>query len=156
MDICKSLFSPGFMLTEEIARQVFEVLPESGPLIVIMDTDGNVQPSNPEEYAKLNISESFLEKICVSIDDGVEPVITNSNNCIIVAEQLASEKINCGYVFIILPEYDPESVLSNIDLIETLLNQIGLIAHFIEKNNLHYEAQMKHYSVFGKNEAVLN
>ena len=156
MDICKSLFSPSFVLTEEIAREVFEVLPESGPLIVIMDTEGNIKPSNPEEFAKLNISGSFLEEICVSIDDGAEPVVTNSNNCIIVGEQLATEKSNCGYVFIVLPEYDPESVLSNIDLIEMLLNQIGLIAEFVERNNLQYETQMKYYRVFGQNEAVLN
>ncbi|MBN1807393.1 MAG: hypothetical protein JW837_19255 [Sedimentisphaerales bacterium] len=156
MDVCKSLFSSGFMLTQEIARQIFEVLPDSGPLIVIMDTTGRILSSNPEEFAKLNISESFFEEICVSIDDGAEPVVTNSNNCIIIAEQLASEESNCGYVFVILPGYDPESVLSSIDLIETLLNQIGLIARFIEKINLHYEAQMKDYHVFGKNEAVLN
>jgi hypothetical protein len=156
MDICKSLFSPGFVLTEEISREVFKVLPESGPLIVIMDTDGKIKPSDPEQFAKLNISGSFLEEICVSIDDGAEPVVTNSNNCIIIAEQLATEQSNCGYVFIILPEYDPESVLSTIDLIETLLNQIGLIAEFIEKNNLQYEAQIKHYRVFSQNEVVLN
>ena len=84
MDICKSLFSPGFILTEAIAREVFEVLPDSGPLIVIMDTDVNIKPSNPEQFAKLNISESFLGEICVSIDDGAEPVVTNSNNCILL------------------------------------------------------------------------
>ena len=156
MDICKSPFSPDLMLTEEIARQVFEVLPESGPLVAIMDTDGNVQTSNPEEFSKLNISESFLREICVSIDDGEEPVITSSNNCIFVAEQLASENSNCGYVFVILPEYDSETILSNIDLIEALLNQIGLIGYFIEKNKLHYEVQMEHYRLYSQSEAVLN
>ena len=156
MDICKSLFSPGFILTEEIARQVFEVLPESGPLVVIMDTNGKIQSSNPEEYAKLNISESVLERICVSIDDGAEPVITNANNCILVGEQLATENSHCGYVFVILPEYDPESVLSNIDLVETLLNQIGLVAQFIEKSNLHSKGQMQYYQMCDQSEAVLN
>ena len=156
MDICEPLFSPGFILTEEIARQIFEVLPESGPLIVIMDTDGNIQASNPEEFTKLNISEFFLQEVCALINDGVEPVITNSNNCSIIAEQLAIEDSNCGYAFVILPEYDRETILLNIDLIETLLNQIGLIAYFIEKNNLHYETQMEHYRLYGQSEAVLN
>ena len=156
MDICKPLFSPDFILTEEIARQVFEVLPESGLLIVIMDTDGNIQASNPEEFAKLNISKSFLQEVCVFINDGVEPVITNSNNCSIIAEQLATEYNNYGYAFVILPEYDRGTILSNIDLIETLLNQIGLIAYFIEKNNLHNEVQMEHYRLYSQSEAVLN
>ena len=156
MDISQSLSSPGFMLTDQITRQIFEVLPERGPLIVIMDTNGNSHPSDPEEFAKLNISESFLKEICVTIDDGAEPVITGSNDCSIVAGQLATEDSNYGYVFVVLPQYNPESTLLNIDLIEMLLNQIGLIARLIEKNNFHYEVQMKHYQICGQSEAALN
>jgi hypothetical protein len=156
MDIYKSLSSPGFMMTDQITRQIFDVLPERGPLIVIIDTDGNSRPSDPEEFAKLNISESFLKEVCATIDDGAEPVITSSNDCSIVAGQLATEESNYGYVFVVLPQRNPESILLNIDLIEMLLNQIGLIASLIEKNNLHYEVQMKHYRVCGQSEAVLN
>ena len=156
MDIYKSLSSHGFKLTEQITRQIFDVLPERGPLIVIMDTNGNSRPSDPEEFARLNISESFLKEVCVKIDDGSEPVITSSNDCSIVAGQLATEQSNYGYVFVVLPQYNPESILLNIDLIEMLLNQIGLIARLIEKNNLHYEVQMKHYRVCGRSEVALN
>ncbi len=156
MNTYKSLFSPGFMLTDQITRQIFEVLPESGPLIVIMDTNGNSRPSDPEEFARLNISESFLKEVCVTIDDGAEPVITSSNDCSIIAGQLATEENNYGYVFVILPQYNPESILLSIDLIEMLLNQIGLIARLIEKNNLHYEVQMKDYRIFGQSETALN
>lgn len=156
MDIYKSLSSHGFMLTEQITRQIFDVLPERGPLIVIMDTNGNSRPSDPEEFARLNISESMLKEVCVTIDDGAEPVITSLNDCSIVAGQLATEQNNYGYVFLVLPQYNPESTLSNIDLIETLLNQIGLIARLIEKNNCHYELQMKHYSLCDQSKAVLN
>ncbi len=156
MDMYKSLFSPGFMLTEQIAWQIFEVLPERGPLIVIIDTNGNSRPSDPEEFARLNISESFLKEVCATIDDGAEPVITSSNDCSIVAGQLATEESNYGYVFVVLPRYNPESTLVNIDLIEMLLNQIGLIAGLIEKNNLHYELQMKHYRICGQSEIALN
>ena len=60
MDIYELLCSGGFELTEQIARQIFEVLPERGPVIVIMDSEGNNWPSDAEEFAKLNISESFL------------------------------------------------------------------------------------------------
>jgi len=157
MDIYESLCSPGFELTEQIARQVFEVLPERGPVIVIMDSEGNNWPSDPEEFAKLNISESFLKELCAKIDDGAEPVVTEVNGCSVIAAQLATEHSNCGYVIIALPQYSPESTLVNIDLIEMLLNQIGLIAKLIEKNNLLYEVligspygQMKHYQVFGQ------
>jgi hypothetical protein len=156
MEIYESLYSPGFVLTEQIARQIFEFLPERGPIVVIIDREGNSQPSDPEEFAKLNISESFLKELCAKIDDGAEPVVTGADECSVIAAQLATERSNCGYVIIALPQYSPESTLINIDLIEALLNQISLIAKLIEKNNLLYEVQMKHYRVCGQSEIALN
>ncbi|HUU20628.1 MAG TPA: hypothetical protein VMW72_26005 [Sedimentisphaerales bacterium] len=156
MNMHESLCSPGFMLTEQVARQIFEVLPEGGATIVIIDREGNNWPSDPEEFAKLNISESFLKELCAKIDDGAEPVVTGADDCSVIAAQLATERSNCGYVVIALPQYSPESILINIDLIEMLLNQIGLIAQLIEKNNLLYEVQMKHYRVCGQSEIALN
>ncbi len=156
MNLNESLSSPVFMLNEQIARQVFEVLPEQGPILLIMDRDGNSWPSDSEEYAKLNISESFLKELCVKIDDGAEPVVTQINDCSIVAAQLATERSNCGYVIIALPQYGPESTLINIDLIELLLSQLSLIAKLIEKNNLLYEVQLKQYRMCGQSEITSN
>jgi len=138
-----SLVSPSCILNEQVARQVFDILPESGPIMVIMDRDGNYWPSNTEEFSKLNISESFLRELCAKIDDGTEPLITHTNDSSIVAAQLATERTNCGYVIIALPQYNPESTMVNINLIETILSQTGLIAKLIEKNSLLYELQMK-------------
>lgn len=156
MDIYESLCSPGFKLTEQIAQQIFEVLPEGGPLMVIVDRDGNSWQSDSDEFAKLKISESFLREVCAKIDDGAEPVITSVNDCSVIASQLATERSNCGYVIITLPQYSPESTLINIDLIETLLNQAGLIATLIEQNALFYEVQMKHYRMCGQSEIACN
>ena len=156
MDIYESLLSPGFMINEQFARQIFEVLPEQGPIITLIDRNGNIWPSNSEEFTKLGISESFLQELCAKIDDGAEPVITSFNDCSIIAVQLATEHNNCGYVIIALPQYSPESTMINIDLIEILLNQFSLIAKLIEKNNLLYEVQMKHYRICGQNEIAYN
>ncbi len=156
MNIYESLSSPGFMLNEQIARQVFDILPESGPLMMIMDSEGNSWPSNSHGFAKLNISESFFKRICAKIDDGAEPVVAQIEDCSVVGVQLATDRSNCGYVIIALPQYTPESTLANIDLIEMLLNQLGLIAKLIEKNNLIYEVQMKHYGACAQNEAASN
>jgi len=82
--------------------------------------------------------------------------VTGADDCSVIAAQLATEHSNCGYVIIALPQYSPESILINIDLIEILLNQIGLIAQLIEKNNLLYEVQMKHYRVCGQSEIACN
>jgi len=156
MNLHESLSSHSFMLNEQIARQVFEVLPEQGPILLIMDRNGHSWPSDSEEVAKLNMSEPFLKELCAKIDDGVEPVVTQINDCGIVAAQLATERNNCGYVIMALPRYSPESTLINIDLIEMLLSQFSLIAKLIEKNNLLYETQMKHYRAFEQSEIASN
>jgi hypothetical protein len=156
MNLHESVSSSGFVLNEQIARQVFEVLPEQGPILLITDRDGHRWPSDSEEYAKLNISEQFLNELCAKIDDGAEPVVTQVNDCSIVAAQLATERSNCGYVIIALPRYGPESTLINIDLIEILLSQFSLIAKLIEKNNLLYEVQMKHYRMCSQSEIASN
>lgn len=156
MNMYDSLFSPGGILNEQIARHIFDILPEGGPVMVIMDRDKNCWPSDSEKFSVLNISESFLRELCTKIDDGDEPVVTQVDDCSIIASQLATERTNCGYVFIALPQYSPESTLINIDLIEILLSQINLIAKLIEKNNLLYELQMKQFSEYSQGETARN
>lgn len=156
MDMYDSLSSPGCVLNEQIARQVFDILGEQGPLIVIVDKDGHCWPSDSERFSKLNISESILRELSAKVDDGDEPVITQVNDCSVVAAQLATEQTNCGYVIIALPQYSPESTLVNIGLIEILLNQISLIARLIEKNNRLYELQTRQFSLYHQAEISSN
>ena len=156
MDAYNSLNSLTSMLNEQIARQIFEIIPENGPLILIIDRNGSSWPSDSEEFSKLNISESFLKELCMKIDDGVEPVITQSNNCCIIAAQLATDNNNCGYIIMALPQCNEESTFKNIHLIEMLLNQFSLIAKLIEKNNLLYEFQIRKYSGYSNNSSILN
>jgi len=156
MNMYDSLLSPSCLLNEQIARQVFEVLPEDGPIVAIMDTEGNCWPSNSEKFSELNIDESFLAQLCSRIDDGAEPVVTQVNQASLVAAHLATEQTNCGYVILALPQSSPESTLQNIDLIEILLNQVVLIAKLIEKNSLLYELQDKHYSMYGRGKVSSN
>ena len=143
MDIYSKMFSQAFVMNEQIARQIFETIPEQGPVVMIIDPDGNTWPSDTEEFHKLNIHESFLKDLCRKIDDGVEPLITHENECGFVATQLATDNNNCGYIIVALPDYTPESILANINLIEMLLNQFSLIARLIEKNNQFYEIHAK-------------
>jgi len=154
-----SLFSGGFVINEQVARQLFEILSEQGPVVVIMDRNGNFWPSNSEEFSKLNISESFLKQLYEKVDDGEEPVITQVNDVSIIVSQLATDKTNCGYIALILPKYNPESTLANIDLIEIIIKQTNLIARLIEQNNLLYEQQIRHHMkqpTFGTGETSAN
>lgn len=156
MGLYDSLFSQGGVLIEQIARQVFDILPEGGPVVVITDKEGNFWPSDSERFARLNLSESYLKEVCAKVDDGVEPVVSAAGEASIVAAQLATERTNCGYVIVALQRYSPESTLANIDLIEMFLNQIGLIARLIEKNSLLYELQMKQISSYSGGDIVTN
>jgi predicted ABC-class ATPase len=156
MGMYGSLFSQKSVLNEQIARQVFDILPENGPIMVIADKDGNYWPSDSERFAGLNISESFLKELCAKIDDGTEPLVTQHADHSIIAAQLSAEHTSCGYVLVAVPQSGPQSNLLNIDLIEILLNQVCLIAKLIEKNNILYELQMKHFSAFGKSEVGSN
>jgi hypothetical protein len=146
------------VLNEQIARQIFDILPEDGPVMIIVSPKGNYWPSDTEGFAKLGITDGFLKDLCAKVDDGDEPIITQVNSFSIVATALATERTNCGYILIALPNYSPESTLANITLIEILLSQVGLIAHLIEANNLLYERQMKQFGTCEHIEAgpVLN
>ncbi len=156
MNLHESLTSPGLVLNEQIARQVFDVLPEQGPILLIMNRDGHSWSSDSDEYAKLNISEQFLKELCAKVDDGAEPVVSQIDDCSIVAAQLATGRSNCGYVIIALPQYSPESTIINMGLIEMLLNQLSLIAKLIENSNHLYEVQMKHYRICSQSEIASN
>jgi hypothetical protein len=142
MDICQSHFPQVSALSEQIAKEIFDILPEDGPIVMIVGRDGSHWLSNSTRIPELDIDEPFLKRICAKIDDGAEPVITRLNDFGIVAEQLATEHANYGYVIVALPQYNPESVLINIGLIETLLNQIGLIATLVEQNDMALSASV--------------
>jgi len=156
MNVYDSLSSPEGVLNEQIARQMFEVLPEKGPIMAIMNREGSLWPSDSEGLCRLKISEAFLKELCAKIDDGDEPVITQSDECSIVAAQLATERTDCGYVIVALPQSSPESTLINTDLIEIMLNQVGLIAKLIEKNNRLYEVQKKQCGMYRQGREISN
>ncbi|MHC4543213.1 MAG: hypothetical protein ACYTDW_03865 [Planctomycetota bacterium] len=150
MDICESQYSRSSVLNEQIAGEIFDILPEDGPIVIIVDREGKHWLSDSARFSRLNISESFLKGLCAKIDDGAEPVVTQVNDFGVVAAQLATEETNCGYVIIVLPQYSTESTLINIGLIEMLLNQIGLIAKLVEKAEQAYELQTKQLGMYSQ------
>ncbi|MFZ0034448.1 MAG: hypothetical protein WAK60_05615, partial [Sedimentisphaerales bacterium] len=79
MDIGDWLVSPSCILDEQIAKQIFDVLSEQGPIMIIMDRDDHCWVSNCERFSKLNISEPFLRELCAKVGDDTKPVITQTN-----------------------------------------------------------------------------
>lgn len=152
MDICEPQLSRNSVLIEQIVGEIFDILPEDGPILIIVGRDGNHWVSDSAKFSSLDINESFLKGLCATIDDGTEPVVTQVNDFGVVASQLATEETNCGYVIIALPQYNSESTLINIGLIEMLLNQIELIARLVEKNDLANELQMKQLGMYSQSD----
>jgi hypothetical protein len=150
MDIFGSSYSHTCVLNEQIARQIFDLLPEDGPMMVIISKEGNCWPSNAEGFTKLGITDGYIKELCAKINDGEEPIITNVNDFSLVVTGLATERSDCGYIMIVLPNYSPESTMANMGLIEIMLSQVGLIAHLIEQNNMLYERQMKRLVACGQ------
>jgi hypothetical protein len=72
------------------------------------------------------------------------------NDIGVVAAQLAMEETHCGYVVMALPKYNIESTMINFGLIEMLLNQIGLIAKLMERNEQAGELKMKQLSMYSQ------
>jgi hypothetical protein len=150
MDIYESRLSRSSVLNEQIASELFDILPEDGPIVIIIGRDGSYWLSDPEKFSKLNISEPFLKGLCAKIDDGAEPVISGLSDFGIVASQLSTEETNCGYVIIALPQYSAETTLTNFGLIEMLLNQIDLIAKLVEKNGQGRELQIRQLGIYSQ------
>ena len=144
MDMYENLFSQGCLLNEQVARQIFEIFPDSGVVMVIVDREGHLWPSDTDAFAKLNINTTTIKDICENIDDGAEPLVTQIDNISLIASQFVTEHTNCGYVIIAIPQQTREQAAVNMDLLEIILNQVSLIAKLIEKNNLLYELQLKH------------
>lgn len=146
MNIYDSLFSSGDMLNEQIARELSDFVSAEGPFIAIRDMQGNCWLSDEERVSHFLPQGKLLEQTLAKIDDGFEPVIDQTDNCGFVVTQLSTEKVNCGYLFLVLPGYTAETTLANIEIIELLLGQVGLIAQLIEKNNQLHHLQLKHLS----------
>lgn len=148
MDICNAALSATHLLNEQIARQVFELLPEHGPILAIMDRDGSLWPSHPKEFAKLNLSATLLKDLRAKVDDGAEPVITQVGDTSVTVAQLSTDRTRCGYVLVALARHSPESTLANLDLVEALLGQITLIARLIEKSRMLTGSHVNHYAAY--------
>jgi hypothetical protein len=79
------------------------------------------------------------------VDDGAEPVITQVGETSVTMAQLATDQTQCGYVVVVLPQYSPESALTHIDLVETLINEVTLIGRLVEKTAILARGHVNHY-----------
>jgi hypothetical protein len=156
MDACDTMFSAADVLNEQIARAVFEMLPEGGPLLAIMDGGGCRWVSDPEAFARADLSEPLLDDLRAQVDDGVEPVTAEADAVRVTMTQLATEHTRCGYLVLVFPRSDTGAPAADHDLVEAFLGQITLVANLIESRSMLSDTQVRCYSAYGRAGAPVN
>ena len=146
MNIYDSLFSSSDMLNEQLAGELGEFMSAEGAFVTVLDSEGNYWISGGERLSQYLPKDKKLRQTLAKVDDGFDPVIDQTDNCSFVVTQLSTERINCGYLFLVLPGYTAETTLANIGIIELLLGQVEVIARLIEKNNQLHHLRLKQLS----------
>ena len=151
-ELYKSLLSGVDTLTEQFKSHLFGMTELEGPVLMLVNNQGQLCANHPSRVAFFNDSPDILSAICGQIDDGYDPCVCDVEGGCVIGTQLATEKTNCGRFLIFLPGYRSETVQVNMDLFELLLAQVQLICQLIEKNNRLHHQQL---SGLSQNSAVL-
>ncbi|RKY13264.1 MAG: hypothetical protein DRP52_03225 [Planctomycetota bacterium] len=151
-ELYKSLLSGADMLTEQFKDHLFGMTELEGPVLMLVNDQGELCANHPSRIAFLNESPAILPAICRQIDDGYDPCVYAVDGGCIIGTQLATEKTHCGRFLMYLPGYRSETVQANMDLFELLLGQIQLICQLLEKNN---QLHRRHLSALSKDPAAL-
>jgi hypothetical protein len=152
-ELYKSLLSDCDTLTEQLKGYLFEMTELEGPVLMLVNEDGELYTNHPSRVAFLcQENPNILMAIYSQIDDGDDPCVCPVEGGCVIGTQLATEKSNFGYFLIYLPNYASETVHSNMDVFEILLAQVQLICQLIEKNN---ELHRRQLASLTRNSAVL-
>lgn len=152
-ELYKSLLSATDTLTEQLKNHLFDMTELEGPVLILVNSHGEICSSHPSRTAFFNECPKTLSMICCQIDDGYDPCVYEVQGGCVIGTQLATEKTDYGRFMIFLPGYDSQTVQANMDLFELLLAQVQLICQLIEKNNRLHHQQL---SGLSRNSAVLS
>ena len=144
--IYQSLFSSGRLFREQLSRVMLPDVPEDGPWLILVGTDKSVFSSDPVRLKADFPEEDTLLSFCDRIDDGQDPVLIAIDKGCLIGTELYTERINAGYLFVVLPEYTLQTAQVNMDLMELLFSQIRLVCTLLEKNNQLHQLQLNHLS----------
>ena len=151
-ELYKSLLSGVDTLTEQFKGHLFGMTELEGPVLMLVNGQGELCANHPSRVAFLHECPEVLSAICRQIDDGYDPCVYAVEGGCVIGTQLAAEKTDCGRFLMFLPGYRSETVQANMDLFELLLGQVQLICQLIEKNNQLHHRQL---SGLSQNSALL-
>ena len=156
MGTCNTTLSASHILNEQTARQIFDVLPEEGVIVALLDRDGTRWTSDSDAFDRLGLDETMLADLRARVDDGVEPVVARLGDTSISMAQLSTEHTNCGYAMVVLPRGSGQAAISDVNLLEAYIAQIALVARLTERNRQLMKARMGYYGSAGSQESPMN
>lgn len=151
--IYESLFSSGHLFSEQMARFILPEVPEDGPWLILIGPERTVQAGDEGRLEEQFPDKDVLLSFCDRIDDGQDPVLAAIEGGCLVGTELYTERMNAGYLFVVLAGYTAQSARMHMDLIELLFSQMRLVCGLVEKNNQLHQLQLNHLS---KTSAVLS
>ena len=146
-NIYKELFDSSHLLTEQVRGHLFNLVGSEGPALVVVDPDRRIQASHPGKIGfLLGENQKLVGEICGRLDDGEDPLVLKIKGGCVAACQLATERVHCGYLLVVLEGYTPETVGANMRLVELILSQAQLVCELVEKNNQLHQLRLVHLS----------
>lgn len=131
----KTDIRPNWMLNQ-ICQRLRDLLPDEGPSFVVLDSQGQVWPTDDAVFGRVfGDKEQMPDELRARLADGYDPIVGQFNGHTVIATQLSTEALGCGYLMLLMPGYTRQTALANFGLIELVMNQATLIAELMDQNN---------------------
>lgn len=143
MEMYDWLYTSNAVFNGKLVNEIFDAIDVEGPLMAILDGQGNMWVSDEERFNECNLQKQWLENLCQRAADGSEPVVSQFNNCGIILSCFGTDNRHCGYMGIILPQHSPEETLTKLDLCEAIINLGNRLACSLEQNESMHEVYRK-------------
>ena len=150
MSIFDELFSSHEMINEQVAHEVFNLLPEDDMFLVIRDSQGSNWISDTEKYERYFCGDTSVNLICQRIDDGEELILSSINGCGVAGGLIRNQHDGFGYAIICQPSKDTSGMLFNVETLELSLKLISLVASLVSKNNYVHHASLNRRKIGSK------
>ncbi len=121
-------------VNEHIAESLVEAIGEDGPLLVVVDRQGNSWSSDTMKFTQV-LSEETIEQIISRIDDGCDPVISSCEESCFYATELMADQVSCGYLIIAFCGTSEVDILENIELVEGIGSLANVVASLTRRQS---------------------
>ncbi|HRU14885.1 MAG TPA: hypothetical protein P5017_04095 [Anaerohalosphaeraceae bacterium] len=145
-EIYESLFSSSRFFAEQLAGLVLPEVPEEGPWLVVVGPNQEVQTDDWPRFQQVFPDPQVLFSYCERIDDGQDPVLGAIGKGCLIGSELYTERLNAGYLFVILPDYSPATAQTNLGILELFFAEMRLLCSLLDKNNQLHHLHLNHLS----------